>query len=62
MKYLVFAVVAMGVALCSCEGRTSKNMVPANDTVEVVINQQEETADSMATLATDSMATAAQEL
>lgn len=57
MKYLAIIAVVAATALCSCEGRTSRNMVPAGDTVEVVINQQEEAAEAAA----DSMAIAAHE-
>lgn len=44
MKYKALpsvAAIAIAAVLCSCEGRTSGNMEPTGDTVEVVINQQE---------------------
>ncbi len=35
------------VGLSSCEGRTTKNVVPTGDTVEVVINTPEMPQDSV---------------
>ena len=45
--YVAIGGVAMLLlSLVSCKGRTTDNVVPTGDTVEVVINQPDETPDN----------------
>lgn len=39
------AAVVIAVCLCSCQGRTMKNMEPKGETVEVVVSPEPEMAD-----------------
>ncbi|MDE6226047.1 MAG: hypothetical protein K2M63_00855 [Muribaculaceae bacterium] len=53
LSLLLMAISFLGAtALCSCSGRTSKDMVPNGDTVEVVIASQ---TDSIVNIDTDSI-------
>ncbi|MBD5310150.1 MAG: hypothetical protein HDS10_07020 [Bacteroides sp.] len=53
LSLLLMAISLLGaIALCSCAGRTSKDMVPNGDTVEVVIASQ---TDSIVNIDTDSI-------
>ncbi len=47
------AAVVIAVSLCSCQGRTMKNMEPKGETVEVVISPEPETAGDSVTEPSD---------
>ncbi len=47
------AAVVIAVCLCSCQGRTMKNMEPKGETVEVVLTPEEEVEADTVTVAAD---------
>lgn len=47
------AAVVIAVCLCSCQGRTMKNMEPKGETVEVVLTPEEEVEADTVTMAAD---------
>lgn len=47
------AAVVIAVCLCSCQGRTMKNMEPKGETVEVVLTPEEEVEADTVTEAAD---------
>ena len=47
------AAVVIAVCLCSCQGRTMKNMEPKGETVEVVLTPETEVEADTVTVAAD---------
>lgn len=43
----IFSIFAAGSSLTGCKGRTADNMIPDGDTIEVVINQQDQIVEQL---------------